>query len=422
MPTFHWSVRRTRLFIPVLLLVGLLAACRPAAPARPAGLAAPPPASTVVVLSLDGWRWDYHTKATLPAVQRLVTSGVRAEGLVPGFPSKTFPNHYSIVTGLHPGHHGVIGNSMVDPAIDGRFTLSNREQVGNAAWWGGEPLWVTVIRQGRPAAALFWPGSEAPIGGVRPSEWAPYDGTLPNDQRVDRLLQWLDRPIERRPALLMTYFSDVDDAGHRFGPDSAEVVDALVQVDRVIGRLLAGLDARGLSDRVNIVLVSDHGMASTSRDRVIVLSDYLDLASVDVVDTNPNLAIAPKTVTAGEVHRKLAGAHPHLRVYRKADAPAHWRFRSHARVPAIVGIADEGWSVVRNPIPAGDRFSLGNHGYDPRVRSMHGLFVASGPAFRQGAVVPAFDSVDVYNVLARVLGVRPAVNDGDPRVVAALVR
>jgi predicted AlkP superfamily pyrophosphatase or phosphodiesterase len=347
---------------------------------------------------------------------------VRAEALVPAFPTKTFPNHYSIVTGLYPGHHGIVGNAMVDATIEGRFMLANREQVGNAAWWGGEPLWVGVMRQGRPAAALFWPGSEAPIGGVRPSEWAPYDGTLPNDQRVDRLLEWLDRPIERRPALLLTYFSDADDAGHRFGPDSVELTDALIRVDRALGRLLAGLDARGLAGQVNIVLVSDHGMATVSRDRVIALSDYLDLAAVDVVDVNPNLAIIPTAMPEAEVYRRLVRAHPHLRVYRKADAPRHWRFRTHPRVPAIVGVADEGWSVVRRPIAAEERFSLGQHGYDPQVASMHGLFVANGPAFRQGAVVRALDSVDVYNVLARVVGVRPAPNDGDPRVIARLLR
>ena len=170
------------------------------------------------------------------------------------------------------------------------------------------------------------------------------------------------------------------------------------------------------------MLVSDHGMAPVSRDRVIVLADYLDLAGVDVVDLNPNVAIIPKTMTADDVYQRLAGAHPHLRIYRKADAPPHWRFRTHARVPAIVGVADEGWSVVRQPIPADGRFSLGNHGYDPRVRSMHGLFVASGPAFRKGIVVPAFESVGVYNVLARVLGITPLPNDGDPAVTAPLLR
>jgi len=419
------SVALTRarsLALAVALLVAAVfaaAACRSVPPARPAASPLPP---TVILLSIDGWRWDYHTKAPLPAVQRLIAGGVRAEGLVPGFPSKTFPNHYAIVTGLYPGHHGIVGNTMVDPAIPGRFALSDRAQVGNAAWWGGEPLWVTAIRQGRRAAALFWPGSEAPIGGVRPSEWAVYDERLPNRDRVDRLLQWLDRPAAERPVLLLSYFSDVDDAGHTFGPDSRQLRAALIRVDRAIGRLLDGLEARGLKGQVNVVLVSDHGMAAVSPARVIVLSDYLDLATVDVVDVNPNLAIAPKTVSAEEVYRRLAGAHPHLRVYRKAETPPEWRFRDHPRIPAIVGVADEGWSIARRHLNVTARFSRGAHGYDPQVRSMHGLFVASGPAFRRGAVVPAFDSVDVYDVLARVLGLTPAPNDGDPDVAARLLR
>jgi predicted AlkP superfamily pyrophosphatase or phosphodiesterase len=405
----------------LLVLLATVAACRPMP--RPRADASAPAASapTVILISIDGWRWDYHTKARLPHLQRVIADGVRAEGLVPGFPSKTFPNHYSIVTGLYPGHHGVIGNAMTDAAL-GRFTLADRAQVGTAAWWGGEPLWVTLTRQGRHAGALFWPGSEAPIGGMRPLEWSAYDGSLPNDARVDRLLAWLDRPADRRPALLLAYFSDVDDAGHRFGPDSAALVDALVRVDRALGRLLAGLDARGLSGRVNLVLVSDHGMAATSRERVIVLSDYVDLDAIDVVDLNPNLAIAPKTMAEGDIYRRLAGAHPHLRVYRKAESPPHWRFRSHPRVPAIVGVAAEGWTLVRRPIDPAVPFHGGNHGYDPRVASMHGLFVASGPAFRRGVVVPAFENVDVYGVLARVLGVPPAPNDGDPGAARRLLR
>jgi predicted AlkP superfamily pyrophosphatase or phosphodiesterase len=411
---------RRLLVLALLLAVGLAAGCRTAPAARPDP--AGPPAPAVILLSIDGWRWDYHTKAPLPALQRLIDGGVRAEGLVPGFPSKTFPNHYSIVTGLYPGHHGIIGNAMTDPALPGRFTLGNREEVGNAAWWGGEPLWNTLMRQGRPAAALFWPGSEAPIGGVRPTDWAVYDEGLPNRARVDRLLAWLDRPAPERPALLLTYFSDVDDAGHRFGPDSRQLRQALIRVDRAIARLLAGLDARGLTGQVNVVLVSDHGMAAVSPDRVIVLSDYLDLSTVDVVDVNPNLAIAPKTVSAEDVYRRLAGAHPHLRVYRKAETPPAWRFREHPRIPAIVGVADEGWSIARRHLNVAAVFSRGNHGYDPQVQAMHGLFIASGPAFRRGTVVPRFESVDVYNILARVLGVSPAPNDGNPDTAAQVLR
>jgi predicted AlkP superfamily pyrophosphatase or phosphodiesterase len=173
---------------------------------------------------------------------------------------------------------------------------------------------------------------------------------------------------------------------------------------------------------VNVVLVSDHGMAATSRDRVIALSDYLDPAAVNVIDLNPNLAIAPAAMRADEIYRRLAGAHPHLRVYRKAETPEAWRFRTNVRVPAVVGVADEGWSILRQPLRPEARFGLGQHGYDPEVRAMHALFVASGPAFRRGAVVAPFESVDVYDVLARVLGVTPAPNDGDPGVAARLLR
>ena len=411
---------RRRVLAGALALVAALAGgCRTAPPAGPA---APPATPTVIVLSMDGWRWDYDTKATLPAIRRLIAGGVRAKGLVPGFPTKTFPNHYSIVTGLYPGHHGVIGNAMVDAGIAGRFTVSNPAQVGNAAWWGGEPLWVTAIRQGRLASALFWPGSEAAIGGIRPTDWAPFDVTTSAEARVDRLLTWLDRPPDRRPALLLAYISDADEAGHDFGPDSPELIAALRRVDRAIARLLTGLETRGLAGRVNVVLVSDHGMATTSRDRVIALSDYLDPAAVDVIDINPHLAVAPKTMDADDIYRRLVHAHPHLRVYRKADTPPAWRFRDQPRVPPIVGVADEGWSLVRQPIPSDAHFGLGQHGYDPSVAAMHGWFVANGPAFRRGIVVPEFPNVDVYDVLARVLGIRPAPNDGNPATAAQLLR
>jgi len=421
--------RRTGLIALALLLVAglLVAACRgvqqtrPASTRRPA-MAGPTLAPTVILLSLDGWRWDYHTKTALPHLQRLIDGGVRAEALIPAFPSKTFPNHYSIVTGLYPGHHGVLGNNMVDATIGRRFALWDREQVGNAAWWGGEPLWVTVTRQRRLAGALFWPGSEAAIGGVRPAEWALYDETLSNDRRVDRLLGWLDRPVERRPVLLLTYFSDADDAGHRFGPDSPQLIAALQRVDRAIGRLMAGLDRRHLTDQVNVVLVSDHGMTAASRDRVIVLSDYLDLARVDVVELTPNLAILPTGTSEDDVYRRLHGAHPHLRVYRKAESPEAWRFRSHPRVPPIIGVADDGWTIVRRPLTPTDAVSLGQHGYDPEVTAMRGLFVARGPAFRRGVIVPAFENVHIYDVLSRVLGVEPASNDGDPAIAASLLR
>jgi predicted AlkP superfamily pyrophosphatase or phosphodiesterase len=384
------------------LSLGIAAACRPTPP-------------SLILISFDGWRWDYDQKAPAPNLKTLIARGVRAERLIPAFPSKTFPNHYSVVTGLYPAHHGIVANNIFDPESGLKFGLSDRQAVGDPRWWGGEPIWVTVERQGGRSATLFWPGSEAPIGGIRPHFWKLYDGKMTNDARVDQVLAWLDLPPAERPSFITCYFSDTDDAGHDDGPDSPALREAVTRLDGLLGRLLDGLQARGLGDRVNIVITSDHGMAATSQDRVIVIDDYLDASTVDIVDINPTIGIVPKTATADEVYARLEKAHPHLRVFRREQTPEHWRYRDNPRIPPIVGVADDGWVVLRQKAgqPRPEVRSGGAHGYDPRALSMHGLFVAAGPAFRRGVTVPPFENVHIYNALAAALGVKPARNDGD---------
>jgi predicted AlkP superfamily pyrophosphatase or phosphodiesterase len=404
--------------LPALSAIAALAVALGAAQAAP---------STVILVSLDGWRWDYHTKAQLPVLRGLMGRGVRAEGLIPSFPTKTFPNHYTLVTGLYPGHHGVVGNSMRDPHTGRTFSMSNRAEVAAPLWWGGEPIWNLVVRAGGRAGAMFWPGSEAPIGGLRPTYWEPYDHELPNDARVDRVLSWLDVPARDRPRFLTLYLSDVDSAGHQFGPDSVELVRALERLDSVLGRLVRGLERIGLAGAVNLVVTSDHGMAATSRQRVVIVDDLVPPADGDIVDLNPTLGVWPRAGREDAVYRRLAAAHPRLNVYRRRDTPAHWHYRDHERVPPIVGVMDEGWSIMRRASVAGafarsPRRVGGNHGYDPQVRSMQALFVAAGPAFRAGAVVPPFENVHVYTALCLVLGVAPPPHDGRPAVAGTLLR
>lgn len=381
---------------------------------------------TLILISFDGWRWDYHTKAPTPNLHSLMARGVHAERLIPAFPSKTFPNHYTIVTGLYPEHHGIVANSIYDPAMKAWFRLGDRAAVGDGRWWGGEPIWVGVQRHGQIAATLFWPGSEAEIGGVRPHFWKPYiaSSVPPNEASVDQILAWLDLPEGERPSFITGYFSDTDQAGHGKGPESPEIVQAIARLDAVLGRLLTGLDARGLTERVNIVIVSDHGMSETSSDRVIAVSDYVDLDTIEIVDINPTLSVIPKAgTTVDEVYRRLAGAHPHLHVYRKEETPAAWHYRDNPRIPPIVGVADDGWQVRRRPL--GERPSPplvgGAHGYPPDVLDMSGLFVAAGPSFRRGVVVPPFENVHVYAMLAGALQVPPAPNDGDPAVARSVL-
>lgn len=383
--------------------------------------------STVILVGFDGWRWDYHTKAPAPNLRSLMARGVRAENLIPGYPSKTFPNFYTIVTGLYPGHHGIVANNIKDPATGRTFSLSKREEVEDPMWWGGEPLWVGVQRAGQPAAAMFWPGSEAPVGGVWPRYWQRFDGNYPANDRVDKVLGWLDLPAAERPTFLTMYFEDTDSAGHDHGPDSRQVRDAIRRADAYLGRLLRGLERRGLTDRVNIVVVSDHGMAATSTRRVVVLDDYISLGDVDVIDINPTLGIVPRPGREDAVYRALVNAHPRLKVYRPAETPERWHYRDHPRIPQIVGVVDDGWQVLRRATVLGiaARKMLGaggTHGYDPEVMSMRGVFVAAGPAFKHGVTVPAFENVHIYNALAQILGVPPASNDGDPAIARSLLR
>ena len=383
--------------------------------------------STVILISFDGWRWDYETKAPAPNLRSLMARGVRAESLIPSFPSKTYPNHYTIVTGLYPGHHGIVANNIKDPGTGRTFAMTKPEEVRDPMWWGGEPVWVAVERQGQSAAAMFWPGSEAPIGGVRPRYWTAYDGRYPPNDRVDQVLRWLDLSPAERPTFVTLYVSDTDAAGHDDGPDSQAVREAIVRVDGYLGRLLRGLERRALTDRVNIVVVSDHGMAAVSPDRVVVLDDYISLGDVEVADINPTVGLFPKAGKEEEVYRALVDAHPRLHVYRRGTTPESWHYRDHPRIPPIIGVVDEGWQVIRrstmDAVRAGRiRPAGGLHGYDPAAMSMRGLFVAAGPAFRRGVTVPAFENVHIYNALAHILAVTPAPNDGDPAIARSLLR
>ena len=238
--------------------------------------AGPPP---LILVSFDGFRWDFMDRVATPALDRLAAAGVRAERLIPSFPTKTFPNHFTIVDrSVHraPRHRlqqhprpGARG-----PLLAAATAARCRTRAGGTASRSG----VTAQRQGRTAAPFFWPGSEAPIGGRHAAHWQTYDGSVPHEERVDRVLALLDLPPAERPAFATVYFSDVDDAAHRYGPEDLEQVDAAVRrVDAALGRLIDGLEARGLWGRVHLLVVSDHGMIGTPPDQLIVLDDYVDL-------------------------------------------------------------------------------------------------------------------------------------------------
>jgi predicted AlkP superfamily pyrophosphatase or phosphodiesterase len=375
----------------------------------------------LILISIDGFRADYLARFHPPVLSHLAADGVRSEGLIPQFPSKTFPNHYTLVTGLRPAHHGIVSNTMVAPDIPGRFSMSNHEAVSDPRWWGGEPMWNTVERQGLVAAAMFWPGSEAPINGRFATYWKRFDDTFPNAARVAQILDWLRLPEGRRPSFLTLYFSDVDSVGHDEGPDSPAMGAAVARVDEAIGVLIDGVKALGLEGRVRYVVVSDHGMVTVAKDHFIVLDDYVDLATVDVIETGAVATLNPRSGNADALYASLEGKHPAMAVYRNAEIPGRFRLAGHPRVPAIMAIADEGWFVTTRREEARwadgrSRMPHGAHGYDPMLRSMQGLFIASGPSVRRGLVVAPFENIHVYDLMCRILGLTPAPNDGDAAV------
>jgi predicted AlkP superfamily pyrophosphatase or phosphodiesterase len=377
----------------------------------------------VLLVSLDGFRADYINRPGAVRLRQLAASGVRAERMVPAFPSKTFPNHYTIVTGLHPEHHGIIANTMFDAAIGRTFTITDTAVTHDPRWWGGEPLWNTVERQGKKSASFFWVGSDVKINGRLPTWYRAYDGRVPNRTRVRTVLEWLSQPAGTGPSFVSTYFSDVDDAGHAFGPSAPQTDSAIARVDSLVGALVDGITTLGLIGIVNVVVVSDHGMAPLAADRVIYLDDYVNLSRMTVVDLSPVGALVPAAGYEAEAYRRLKGAHPRLQVYRKGELPARLHFNSHARITPLVTIADEGWTlttraaVARLGPPRG-----GAHGFDNLLPSMGALFVAAGPDFRTGAVVPPFQNIHVYSLLAKLLGVTPAPNDGSPDSTRVLLR
>ncbi|KGQ19588.1 Phosphodiesterase-nucleotide pyrophosphatase [Lysobacter dokdonensis DS-58] len=397
-----------------LLLCTTLAACTSA----PRTGDAPP----VLLVSIDGFRADYLDRGVTPNLSRIANEGVRADGMRPSYPVLTFPNHYTLVTGLRPDRHGVVHNTMRDPEL-GPFKSSDEAQAGDARWWNGaEPIWVTAEKRGVHSATMFWPGSQAAIHGVRPTHWRPYDASMANDARVDQVVEWLAQPAPRI-RLATLYFELLDKTGHDHGPDSPEMQQSLAQIDASIGRLLDDLRANGLAGRVNLVIVSDHGMAQVPPGHVVAIEDMVDPRDAENISTGQNVGFAPKRGHGQAAERRLLGRHAHYECWRKSELPPRWKFGTHPRVPAIVCQMDEGWdAIARASVAQRPPHARGSHGYDPDAASMRALFIAQGPAFVPGARLPVFDNVDVYPLLARLLRIAPRDNDGSAEVFTPALR
>ncbi len=379
---------------------------------------------TVLLISLDGFRWDYLDRGLTPNLDRLAAEGVRAEGLTPVFPSKTFPNHYSIVTGLYPQNHGIVANIFYDPVLRADFRAGREDSVTDGRWWGGEPIWVTAEKQGRKSAPLFWPGVEAEIAGVRPSYWKKYDHDLPHQEQVDIVLSWLELPEDERPTFLTAYFWTTDTVGHRYGPDSDEISEGIRRADEAVGLILTGLEERDLLTHVNLIVVSDHGMTEVHPSRSIFLDDLVDLSRVQVDDWAPLVPLRPEASYEDECYGRLKQATEPMAVFRRQEMPERLHFRANPRIAPIMLLAEEGWTITtRSRFEENARnWGIGAHGFDNELPSMQGIFLAHGPSFKAGTTIERFENIHIYELMAHLLGVEPASNDGDFEVLEPILR
>jgi len=369
---------------------------------------------------MDGFRADFLERGLTPTISTLRRRGAFAPYMKPSFPSITFANHYTIVTGLTPPSHGIIANRFTDPVFNATFAPGKPTSF-QRRFWGGEPIWKTIERQGQIAATYFWPGSE--VKGLRPTHWFPFKQHLPLDIRVDQVLAWLDLPRDKRPRFITLYMQEPDEQGHDFGPDSPEENAALQHVDAAVRRLVLGLQQRALLSCVNLLLVADHGMTAAGPRKVIRLRDIVPdfptrtssvwngvFARFNSKENTYDAAVA--------LMSNLSCAHPALRVYHRHLAPARWGLGGQRRVEQVVLALRAGWQVDADGTYKSD---LGDHGYDNYLSDMNALFIAHGPAFRRATEVEAFQNIELYNLMCAVTGVRPAPNQGTWGALHALL-
>jgi predicted AlkP superfamily pyrophosphatase or phosphodiesterase len=371
----------------------------------------------VVLVSLDGFRYDYAARYDAKHLLDLAVRGASAPtGMIPSYPSLTFPNHYTIVTGLYPEHHGIVANSFYDPSRKETFSYTNPKSNGDGSWYGGTPLWVVAEQQGMRSASFFWPGSEAEIQKKRPSYYLHFDDKFPDEERVEQVLAWLKLPARRRPHFITLYFSNVDHAGHTYGPDAPETGAAVRHVDELIGKLSEGIATLGL--RVDLIVIADHGMVATQGDW-ITLDKWADLSQFQ---TSGPLLYAKSEADAEKAYHSLQGASDTFEVFRRAKLPEHLHFDSNPREGDPVVVPTGPFNILAHSPANLMKPNLGAHGYDPdTMPTMKAIFYAAGPDIRAGVTVAPFENIHLYPLIAEILGLRIGPVDGQLRVLEGVL-
>ncbi|XP_074122655.1 autotaxin isoform X5 [Sminthopsis crassicaudata] len=373
------------------------------APECPAGFTRPP----LIIFSVDGFRASYMKKGSkvMPNIEKLRSCGTHSPYMRPVYPTKTFPNLYTLATGLYPESHGIVGNSMYDPVFDATFHLRGREKF-NHRWWGGQPIWITATKQGVKAGTFFW------------------SVVIPHERRILTILQWLTLPDNERPSVYAFYSEQPDAAGHKYGPFGPEMTNPLREIDKTVGQLMDGLKQLKLHRCVNVIFVGDHGMEDVTCERTEFLSSYLTnvddiilvpgaLGRIRPKSTN-NAKYDPRTIIANLTCKKQD---QHFKPYLKQNLPKRLHYANNRRIEDIHLLVDRRWHVARKSVDVykkqtGKCFFQGDHGFDNKVNSMQTVFVGYGPTFKYKTKVPPFENIELYNVMCDLLGLRPAPNNG----------
>lgn len=372
----------------------------------------------VVLVSLDGFRYDYAKKYGATHLLALAKQGASApDGMIPSYPSTTFPNHYTLVTGLYPEHHGIVAMSFYDEERKERYSFNDPKTSSDGSWYGGTPLWVLAEQQGMRSACFFWPGSEAAIQNVRPSYYLHFDDKFPDAQRISQIVAWLKMPEDRRPHFITLYLSNVDHAGHQYGPGSPQVAQAVKHVDALIGKLHEELDALHLP--IDLIVVSDHGMAR-EEGPWINLDQYADLSNFTTVGS---LLYGKTEADVERAYQKLKAADSAFVVYRRAKMPSWLHYNGNPRAGDPIVVAKGPYAIRAHGPPAGEADhapNAGVHGYDPReVPEMKAIFFAAGPDIRPGTVLKPFENVNVYPFIAKILDLPAPPTDGNLNILSS---
>jgi len=372
----------------------------------------------LIILSMDGMRWDYPDLYATPTLDTIENIGVRA-AIQPSFPTKTFPNHYTMATGLYPSNSGLVANVFYNPELDRVYRISDRSTVEDPRFYKGEPFWVSAELQGLRSASYFWVGSETKIKGLQPSIWKKYDGSVKPIQMVDSVISWLQRPEAERPHLISFYFYEPDMVGHHFGPLSAETKAKVEQLDSVLAYFYAELKTLDIADKINVMITSDHGMGAISEDKKVILSDYLDDDDLEYcLGSNPHYLVQPKAEKYEKVYSQLKAVEG-ITVWKKDEVPERLHYSANPSIADLIVTADSAWSVYDK---ARESYGKGTHGYDNANEDMQAIFYAFGPAFKSGYKQAVFPNVDLYPLMMEVLDLEAAEMDGQLERVKGMLK